>query len=179
MSNDPFAPPAPQGDPWANEGQAQQNAPQQAPQRSASVPPGEGEGKVVVTFKGGTGFDAPWIVIHAEDASDALGQLDGKLAELMQKTAQVAKYFHGQLGGARPPQGGGQSNGGGGYQQSGGQPGRPDNANQAPNGQGEYCQHGAMVFRSGVNAQSGKAWQGHFCPQPKGSPDQCKPKFGK
>lgn len=175
MSNDPFTPPPPASDPWASESKPQQQE-QPRPVARGSVPPGEGEGKVVVTLKGGTGFDAPWIVIHAEDAADALAQLDGTLAELMQKTAQVARYFHGQLGGSKPPQAAPTPQSGG--YNGGGQPGRPANANQAPNGQAEYCAHGAMVFNSGVNNQ-GKAWSGHFCPQPKGATDKCDPKWNR
>jgi hypothetical protein len=38
------------------------------------------------------------------------------------------------------------------------------------------CSHGPMVYRSGN--KGGKAWGGHFCPAPKGSPDQCPPVWG-
>lgn len=44
---------------------------------------------------------------------------------------------------------------------------------------GKMCQHGTMVYRTGTNANTGKAWAGHFCPAPKGDPSQCKPVFGK
>lgn len=37
------------------------------------------------------------------------------------------------------------------------------------------CQHGDRVRRTGNNARG--PWVGYFCPQPKGSPDQCAPKF--
>ena len=30
------------------------------------------EGKIVVTLKGGKGYEAPWIVIHANDVEEAL-----------------------------------------------------------------------------------------------------------
>lgn len=50
--------------------------------------------KVVVTLKGGSGYDAPWIVIHATDTADALKQLeDEQLKTLVEKTAEVGKYF--------------------------------------------------------------------------------------
>jgi len=39
-----------------------------------------------------------------------------------------------------------------------------------------YCSHGPMVYRSGTKGN--KAWGGHFCPTPKGSPDQCPPVWG-
>lgn len=38
------------------------------------------------------------------------------------------------------------------------------------------CAHGPMVYRSGN--KGGKAWGGHFCPTPKGAPDQCPPVWG-
>lgn len=37
------------------------------------------------------------------------------------------------------------------------------------------CAHGARVRREG-NGRTG-AWVGHFCPLPKGDPNQCKPEF--
>lgn len=181
MSNDPFAPPAPQGDPWAEEPQAPQNNAQPPAQRQPEPTVVGSGGKLVATLKGLGGPAAPWIVVHAEDTRDLLRiYTDPDFKKVMEYTASAGKAFH-RLTDA-PAQGGQSNNGGGGYQnqqQSGGQPGRPANANQAPNGQAKYCQHGEMVFRSGVNQQSGKAWQGHFCPQPKGSPDQCKPEFGR
>lgn len=38
------------------------------------------------------------------------------------------------------------------------------------------CAHGPMVARSGKGAKG--PWSGHFCPQPKGAPDQCQPIWG-
>lgn len=38
------------------------------------------------------------------------------------------------------------------------------------------CAHGPMIPRSGN--KGGKPWSGHFCPAPKGSPDQCPPVWG-
>lgn len=48
----------------------------------------------------------------------------------------------------------------------------------APVGQVKTCAHGVRTRRTGTNAKTGKAWVGHFCPQPKGAPDQCDPVFG-
>lgn len=44
-----------------------------------------------------------------------------------------------------------------------------------PQPAGRLCQHGSMVYRTGTNARG--TWAGWFCPTPKGSPDQCAPKF--
>lgn len=37
------------------------------------------------------------------------------------------------------------------------------------------CKHGERVRREGVSARG--PWVAHFCPTPKGSPDQCPPMF--
>lgn len=37
------------------------------------------------------------------------------------------------------------------------------------------CHHGAMTRRTGTNNRG--PWVGYFCPSPKGTPDQCSPKF--
>lgn len=35
------------------------------------------------------------------------------------------------------------------------------------------CNHGPMTYRTGGSGND--RWEGHFCPQPKGAPDKCKP----
>lgn len=118
----------------------------------------EAEGKMTVTLKGGAGFDAPWIVIHAADAADALAQMqDAKLKELMDVVKRAGSHFSGGQGNAGRPA----------AQQSSKPP-----QQQAPSGDAPKCEHGEMVFRSGVSQKTGKTWKAHFCPQPKGAP-QC------
>lgn len=39
------------------------------------------------------------------------------------------------------------------------------------------CKHGDMVYREGFSQKTQKPWKGHFCPTPKGTPDQCPPQF--
>lgn len=39
---------------------------------------------------------------------------------------------------------------------------------------GNTCKHGAMVYKTGVNA-SGKAWKGWMCNAPRGASDKCEP----
>lgn len=116
--------------------------------------------KLTVTLKGGTGFDSPWIVVHATDAADALGQLqDETMKELMDFTAKSGQYFAGL---AKPATASGGSTGGA--------------ASSAPaSDSGKSCKHGNMTFRSG--SKNGNTWQGWFCPTPQGTPDQCKPQF--
>lgn len=161
MSFDPFAPDADEAQTEVTAAVPAQETLVQASSRPVAAP--SNEGKVVVTLKGGTGYDAPWIVIHANDASDAVAQMDGKLAELATHTAKVAKFFQGQVGPAAS----------GGAQRQ--QPGKPAGATQAPGGQSKSCTHGEMTFRSGMGQKG--PWKGFFCPTPKDTPGQCKPEF--
>lgn len=48
-------------------------------------------------------------------------------------------------------------------------------AKSAPASGGKSCKHGEMTFRNGTSAKG--PWKGHFCPSPKGTPDQCEPQF--
>jgi hypothetical protein len=118
----------------------------------ASVVPGN-EGKVVITLKGGAGFDDPWIVIHATDLDDAHSQVTGEnaavLAQVMDQAHRAATHF--QKGKAP----------------SGPQPQRQSNAPQAaqqppagtPPAPGDGWQ-----YKSGVS-KSGKSWSAWMPPQ--------------
>lgn len=125
------------------------------------------EGKVTVTLKGGRDFDAPWVVIHGSDVSNALDQLsDVKLPSLLEKAWGAGKYFK-MFGPATPtpavpatPSG------------------QPAAAAAGQGGMVKTCPHGQMQPKSGVSA-TGKAWSGYFCPTPRDTPGQCKPQFDK
>ena len=41
---------------------------------------------------------------------------------------------------------------------------------------GNACKHGERVWRES-KPDAAKPWKGWFCPSPKGTPDQCEPKF--
>lgn len=70
-----------------------------AAKKAAAKPAPSGDGKVVLTLKGGAGFDAPWIVIHATDLEDAYDQVSGEnaslLAKVMESTRKAANHFAG------------------------------------------------------------------------------------
>jgi hypothetical protein len=131
---------------------------------------------VTVTLKAGQGFEAPWIVIHAENVADAKDQIDqGVFAELAERTVAAAEFFRAahnvkkglaanEAASAPAQQDGGASN----YATNSGAP--------AQQGEGKTCIHGAMTYREGVGKQSGKPYKAYFCPAPKGSA-QCSPEF--
>ena len=108
-----------------------------------------GDGKVTITLKGGAGFDAPWIVIHAADIPDAYLQLSGDhaalLVELMDKVKKAGAHFAG-----------GSSKG-----VSGGAPARP--GNEAPAGTVE-APGPDWSYKTGVG-KTGKTWKGWFPPR--------------
>jgi len=118
------------------------------------------EGKLTVTLKGGAGFDAPWIVIHADDAADALEQLKApELKELMELTKKAGAHFSGGSGSSARP--------------------APQSAAPAQSNAGSSapsCSHGAMTYRKGISKKTNKPWEAYFCPAPQGE-EQCKAKF--
>src|SRR5699024_10616282 len=54
--------------------------------------------KITVTLKGGSGFDAPWIVLHSSSTSEANILLTEVQKNLTSRVAEVAKEFAGQVG---------------------------------------------------------------------------------
>lgn len=125
------------------------DAPAAAPAKPATPP---SEGKVVVTLKGGTGFDAPWIVLHADDAADALGQLDETMIALMERAQKAAKHF-GSLGG--------------GGNTSGGRPvaqGQPQGSVEAP-AWAPPKPYDDFIYKTGVSAKNGKTWHAWMPPE--------------
>lgn len=175
MSNDPFATRKP-ADEDAADAAAEDvvETPAKAPAKAKTPAKKEtptvttsSEGKIVVSFKGGAGYADPWVVIHADDAQEALDLLSGDeaaiTAELLTRTAAVAKYFHDQVG--SNPQGSQERTAG-----------KPAGATQEPSGETRSCEHGNMQYRA-AKPESGKTWRGFFCPTPKDTPGQCKPVF--
>lgn len=103
------------------------------------------QSKIVATLKGGSGYDAPWIVVHANDAGDAVETLkDPAMKELLELTQNVGEKFV-EMGPTKPAR----SNGGG------NRGGKPAGAAQAPNGQ-EPPE--GYVFKSGMS-KAGKPWK--------------------
>jgi hypothetical protein len=57
------------------------------------------ESKVTITLKGGSAYEAPWVVIHADDLNDANDQVSGEnaavLADLLSKVQKAGEHFVG------------------------------------------------------------------------------------
>ncbi|QAY17487.1 hypothetical protein SEA_DAISHI_52 [Mycobacterium phage Daishi] len=155
-------------------------APKKAPAKAAPAKvtnvAAPSEGKVVLTFKGGTGFDAPWIVIHAESLQDAYEQMVGDngalLGELFTRVQNAGQAFAKLAPQQAAGGGNGGSRGGGTQRQSN----APQAAQEAPNGEKRYCAHGEMKFRSGVSKKTGKPYQMFVC-QSGDRNDECDAQF--
>lgn len=168
---DPWAAEAPAADPWAAEALADEA--QAAPNTTSATPTKETitvdtpQGEIVTTIKYGSGFDAPWTVIHSNSVEEATATLNEAKA-LLELTAKVAKYAKSLDSGTAPRAARSEADGGA--------PTRSQAS--APAGQeGKNCAHGEMTYRTG-NGNKGP-WAAHFCPLEKGNPDQCKPLFVK
>lgn len=135
-------------------------APEPAPAPVATAPAGapvvvpSDADKIVVTLKGGAGFEAPWIVIHASSIAEADSLLSGDMANLMTKVSNAAAHFS---GGQAP---------------AGGAPAAaptsaPPAGAQAPERPADVPAD--FVYRTGVSKKTGKAWKA-WMPPTKGDP---------
>ncbi|QBP29249.1 hypothetical protein SEA_PHIGHTER1804_49 [Mycobacterium phage Phighter1804] len=138
-------------------------APKKAPAKKAAAKAApakaaaSGEGKVVLTFKGGSGFEAPWIVIHAEDLDDALDQVTNQgatLGALMERVQNAGQHFSGMA----PAKSGG-GNGGGG----GGRSNAPRGAQEPPAGT-PPAPGPDWTYKSGTG-KNGKPWSAWMPPR--------------
>ena len=88
------------------------DAPKKAPAKKVAVKAASvtgDEGKIVLTFKEGAGFDSSWVVVHANNVGEARGILsDPAFKELLDQSKKAAGYYRGgsASGGGRPAQGG-------------------------------------------------------------------------
>ena len=106
--------------------------------------------KIVTTLKGGSGFDAPWIVIHADDVAEAVAVLRGdNIEELLKATKEVSDKFN---GGQAPAQ----------QRQAPRTQGMPAGANE-PRPSDPPMPEG-WTYKTGVN-KNGKAYRAYFPPR--------------
>lgn len=129
----------------------------------------ENSGEISVTLKGGTGYDAPWVVVRDSDPEKVLETMkDSAMGEVIEWAAKIGAHFGNKVVEYKPaakssPQPQQQA------PQSAAQP-----ATQS-SGDGRQCAHGAMIYRDGVS-KAGNAYKGYFCPAQDRS-EQCKPQF--
>jgi hypothetical protein len=139
----------PPTDPW------QPTLPATSPPPVVAV---SGEGKIVMTFKEGTGFESTWNVVHADSVADAKAILaDPEFKDLLEWQKDAAAFFRGG-----PVSQGSAPRGGGGQRQA-----PPTAAKQPPagaptdpwNGEGRYSNG---ITKSGRN--KGNVWHAWFPP---------------
>lgn len=107
--------------------------------------------KIVTTLKGGSGFDAPWIVIHADDAAEAVAVLRGdSIEELLKATKEVSDKFNGGQAPAQQRQAAPRTQG----MPAGADAPRPSDP-PMPEG---------WTYKTGVN-KNGKAYRAYFPPR--------------
>lgn len=140
MSNDPFA-----SAPAQDEAQ-QETTPttiETSKEKPLTTPTVTDQSKLTLTFKGGAGYDAPWVVVHANNPSEANAIiLDLEFKNLLENVQKVG----GSFGGMAPNKSAapaGQNNG------------QPAGANQAPNGE---TPPPGYTFKSGIG-KNGKPWK--------------------
>ena len=125
------------------------------------------DGKIVVTLKGGAGYDSPWIVVGGDSVPEVQEILKNASALGLYGDVVAAAQFL-QASNGVPTAGGAPA--------PTSQPSTPTpSAPTAPQASGQFCNHGPRVRRSGTNARG--AWVGHFCSLPKDHPDRCKPVY--
>lgn len=139
MSNDPFAS-APAQD------EAQQETTPTTTETSKEKPltaptTVTDQSKLTLTFKGGAGYDAPWVVVHANNPSEANAiVLDEEFKTLLETVQRVGGAF----GGMAPNKPAAPASNG-----------QPAGASQAPNGE---TPPPGYVFKSGMG-KNGKPWK--------------------
>jgi len=147
------------------------------------------------TFKAGSGYDAPWVVIRADDANqlhERLNAMRPGFPTISEVATELAATYAAATGlGATPlpipttttpvaveapaqSQQIWKSVAPAQAQQSWVAPQQAAApVAQVPVQGGKQCIHGTMAFKSGV--KNGKPWSGWFCPTPKDTPGQCAP----
>ncbi|MFC0547077.1 hypothetical protein [Kutzneria chonburiensis] len=171
MEFDPFADDTPDvpdeaqtyTNPWDEQSPAP--APEPAPV------PGSSDHRVRVTLKAGSDYAAPWVTVDGHDVRDALGQISDweALRELLDRAAKVGAYFVSKAAGTT-----GQSGQAGQRPASASAP--PQGSQEAPGGEKRYCEHGEMIYRSGISAKNGAPYRLFSCPNTNRD-QQCKPQW--
>lgn len=126
----------------------------------------DNEGKITLTFKGAGGYGDRWVVVHVANAVEGLETIkDPAFKELLDYSRKIAEYDGASSKPAAAPT------------QQGGAPrgGTPQQAGEAPGGEKRFCEHGEMVFKTGVAKSTGKPYSLFSCTAPR--EQQCKAQF--
>jgi hypothetical protein len=111
------------------------------------------EGRHVMTFKEGQGFESTWHVVHAATVADAKAVLmDPEFRELLDLQKKAAGVF--RSGSTSSPQGG----------NTGGRQSAPQGATEAPVWAPPKPYYDA-VYKSGVSKKNGKVWHAWMPPE--------------
>lgn len=186
VEKDPFGPEpdqdiVPDGDeaqtemppPWLDDDETDVKNTDTEEKKAKVVTVGNAEGKITTTFKGGSGFEKPWVVVHAEDIQEQLSIInDPEFAELLTRVQKASEYFQGQAPApSTAPAQNASQNGSQGRSQ-----GKPAAATEGPLGP-QYCTHGKKKFWSKFDDQKNELVQIYFCPAPKNAADKCKNQY--
>jgi hypothetical protein len=117
---------------------------------------GELEPAITTTYKGGTGFDAPWVVTRASSVKEADALLDQEFADYLAKVQRVAKHF---VGSAPVSQNVSPSQGGSAPARSN----APQGATEAPSW-APPKPHDDFVYKTNISAKTGKVWHAWMPP---------------
>lgn len=128
--------------------------------------------KWVITIKGGSGYDAPWLVGHLSSLDKVDESLSNRdlMDSVLTRLWETAQRFASNA--PERPAAATKSNNGGAQRTP---PNGPPPGTEIPD-----CEHGPMQYRTGIvksGNRVGETWKAFMCPQPKGSDDQCKPQF--
>jgi len=107
---------------------------------------------ITTTYKGGGGFDAPWVVTRANSVKEADALLDQEFKDYLDKVKRVASAFSG--GSSAPAQGG----------NTGARSNVPQGATEAPSW-APAKPFDDFVYKSGVSAKNGKVWHAWMPPE--------------
>jgi len=126
----------------------------------------------VITLKAGTGFDAPWIVLHATSPQDAIAQMtDDSWDELkdltVRKAKEFAKAFGGSAGFSKPA-----ASASTGFKKPAAK--KSSSGPEYDEDSDTYsCDHGEMVWKTGKSGRG--SWYAYMCPAGQNDPSKCDP----
>lgn len=143
-------------DPFANV-PTEYDAPETDPNPKVAEKPYDSEA-VVVTLKGGSGYDAPWIVLRAGTVEEMNTVLNTELSALMERVSKAGQHF----AGLAPAKASGASTAA-----------RREEPSDIPGSHLAQKPGDGWEYKTAV--KNGKPWWGWF--PPRGSDPSVKPKF--